>query len=285
MAKSTIQYPDDFLKVYEAFPKVRTRSRVLPYRSWCTLQTRGELVDVNIMLKAIESQKNHPDWQAGFVPMLSTWLNQKQWEAEEYVDMAKEVEAKHKQAKKEAFIERQRTMQEAIYDEKTKKKERLRYNLFKLFALREINYDAPSVYFAELITFSDVDLRCKLSSPSLSDACLICDTFVDVYTLKFKGVTPDTETLERFWHDYKATITVLLFVRHAQGNNIDALPHLVSLTDSDCINMRKVVTYLSDCDKTKAAREQYKIQSFFSPDDWFSMYPVEAVLRLFPEVH
>lgn len=280
------EYPEDFEKVYDAFPKVRTTGRTLPFRSWERLRIAEELPDVSVILAAIDTQKQGPQWQAGFVPMLSTWLNQHRWEAEECVDIARQVESQHQQTKKEAFIERQQATQQSVLEAKRVAYEKLHYNLSKLTALRNISdHKYICEHLCNLLVYNDIILYCKNGNSTLTDAGLICDTLMDVYHLRFKGIQPDTETLTSFWNDYAATITVLLLARHGQGNAIDVLPSLITLSDKDCINMRKVVTQLADIDQTKAIRTQYNIQSFYSPDDWFCMYPIETILKLFPEVH
>ena len=220
--------------------------------------------------------------------MLSTWLNQHRWEAEECVDLAKQVEAQHQQTKKEAFIERQQATQQNVLAQKQIAYEKLHYNLSKLLTIRGMkSHDSISTHLCNVLVYNDIILYYKNGTSILSDVGFICDTILDVYHLRFtsKGVEPDVEALTGFWHDYKATITVLLLARHGQGVSIDVLPHLVTLTEKDCLNMRKVLTVLRDHVQTTQFRSQYNIQSFFTPDDWFCIYPSETILNLFPEVH
>jgi hypothetical protein len=71
-------YSEDFSKVWNVYPKKVGKGGA--YKAWQKIQP-----DVNIVLSAVEEQKQCDQWQRDsgkYIPHLATWLNQRRWEDE-----------------------------------------------------------------------------------------------------------------------------------------------------------------------------------------------------------
>ena len=110
MARKKQDYPADFLAFYQAYPKERHQGYVAPFKSWSSLEKKGELPELSVILKAIEEQKTTRGWLNGYIPMMTTWLNQKRWEAEvQDNSLAKEQAANSKRLQRFAIHRKKRT--------------------------------------------------------------------------------------------------------------------------------------------------------------------------------
>jgi len=81
-------YTDDFQSFYKAYPKKKARDAA--WRAW---QNRnGDRPEIEIILKAIESQKQTEDWKkesGKYIPHPSTWINQGRWADENEIPKQK----------------------------------------------------------------------------------------------------------------------------------------------------------------------------------------------------
>jgi len=71
---------DIFAQFWGAYPKKKSKGRA--QKTWDKLSRQKKLPDINIIISAIEVQKNTLGWQKDngqFVPYPSTWLNNKGW--------------------------------------------------------------------------------------------------------------------------------------------------------------------------------------------------------------
>ena len=71
-------YTDDFQSFYQSYPKKKARDA-----AWKAWQNRnGDRPAIEIILKAIENQKQTEDWKkesGKYIPHPATWLNQGRW--------------------------------------------------------------------------------------------------------------------------------------------------------------------------------------------------------------
>ena len=80
LAKSKIEkrredniYTADFESFWKAYPRHESKSQAM--KSW-----KATKPDLQIVLKAIEIQKQGDQWKRNIIPHASTWLNQRRWE-------------------------------------------------------------------------------------------------------------------------------------------------------------------------------------------------------------
>jgi len=71
------KYSVDFEKFWEAYPNKVGKSYA--FRCWKGIR---HLPKLEVLLQAIEIQKDSEKWQKGYIPNPSTWLNQGRWEDE-----------------------------------------------------------------------------------------------------------------------------------------------------------------------------------------------------------
>ena len=62
MAKKKQDYPADFLAFYQAYPKERHQGYVAPFKCWASLEKKGELPELSVIIKAIDEQKTTRGW-------------------------------------------------------------------------------------------------------------------------------------------------------------------------------------------------------------------------------
>lgn len=76
----SIMYTADFLKFWSSYPRHTSKSTA--FNAFKKIKDRKKLLPQ--MLKAIELEKQSSQWQQGtqFIPLASTWLNQRRWEDE-----------------------------------------------------------------------------------------------------------------------------------------------------------------------------------------------------------
>jgi len=76
--KDTIsKYNVDFEKFWKAYPNKVGKSYA--FKCWKRIKHRPK---IEVLLQAIEIQKDSEKWQKGYIPNPSTWLNQGRWEDE-----------------------------------------------------------------------------------------------------------------------------------------------------------------------------------------------------------
>lgn len=68
-------YTEDFELFWKAYPRHESKSQAM--KSW-----KSTKPDLQIVLKAIEIQKQGEQWKRNIIPHASTWLNQRRWEDE-----------------------------------------------------------------------------------------------------------------------------------------------------------------------------------------------------------
>lgn len=79
--KNTLIYSPEFLKLWECYPKKTGKGKA--YESFNKIGVDEQLLSK--MIDAVNAIKNTNDWQkenGRYIPMLSTWLNQRRWEDE-----------------------------------------------------------------------------------------------------------------------------------------------------------------------------------------------------------
>ena len=69
----------DFEVLWKAYPNHKSGKKK-PKAAFDKIMRDG--MSLHTLIKAVELQKNTRDWKMGFVPHLTTWLNQNRWEAE-----------------------------------------------------------------------------------------------------------------------------------------------------------------------------------------------------------
>lgn len=69
---------ESFSRFWTAYPSKKDKQNAR--LRWLQLEPNAEFVET--ILQAVEAQKNSDDWERGFVPMPSTWLNNRRWEDE-----------------------------------------------------------------------------------------------------------------------------------------------------------------------------------------------------------
>ena len=83
----SINYSDDFLKFWSAYPRHTAKS--VAFASFERIEGHKELLPQ--MLEAVEREKKSKQWQRDngeFIPIASTWLNQRRWEDEDETENA-----------------------------------------------------------------------------------------------------------------------------------------------------------------------------------------------------
>lgn len=86
MTKEEFQHnKEDFVRVklefeetWKLFPRRTAKQKA--WAAWKKLN--GKRPPINVLLEAIEKQKQSRQWQEGIIPHLATWLNQHRWEDE-----------------------------------------------------------------------------------------------------------------------------------------------------------------------------------------------------------
>lgn len=87
--KSDLKYTKNFLLFYDAYPKKQDKEKA--FKSFCKIDPDENLL--NIMIESVQAFKKTDDWKkekGTFVPMPSTWLNNKRWKDEVKVDVGPE---------------------------------------------------------------------------------------------------------------------------------------------------------------------------------------------------
>jgi hypothetical protein len=94
--RKNTHYTEEFLAFYKAYPKKKA-----PDAAWTAWKNRnGTRPPLDIILKAIENQKQSEQWQkesGQFIPYPATWLNQGRWKDEDVtVESSLDLWAKRK---------------------------------------------------------------------------------------------------------------------------------------------------------------------------------------------
>jgi hypothetical protein len=67
----------DFETFYAAYPK--HQGVAAARKKWATLHKAGKLPDIEVILEAIEVQKQSKKWTDGYIPQPARWLNEGCW--------------------------------------------------------------------------------------------------------------------------------------------------------------------------------------------------------------
>jgi hypothetical protein len=89
-------YTSDFLSFWDVYP--RKVGKDAAWKAW--KNRNGSLPEINIIITAIENQKNSDQWlkdSGQYIPNPATWINQGRWE-DELVGEVNQAEANHKWA-------------------------------------------------------------------------------------------------------------------------------------------------------------------------------------------
>jgi hypothetical protein len=281
MAKKKQDYPADFLAFYQAYPKERHQGYVAPFKSWSSLEKKGELPELSVILKAIEEQKTTRGWLNGYIPMMTTWLNQKRWEAEVQDNaLAKEQAEKRKQQRVTAFCNTQEEVITEWYDKLTQWAAYNKYNLLKLAPVFG-GYLHPVV---DTLVLNSITLYIPEPENPLSMPCAILDAFCDIMNLRCKGCNWTEEAVVATCEEYPNTVLMLVCGRYCDSLGIDSLPSHVSITPKESVNLRKLLTHMLDPDVCLLYRERYGYKAFFAPDTWLNAFTPDAILENFQEV-
>ena len=281
MARKKQDYPADFLAFYQAYPKERHQGYVAPFKCWARLEKKGELPELSVILKAIEEQKTTRGWLNGYIPMMTTWLNQKRWEAEvQDNSLAKEQAEKRKQQRVTAFCNTQEEVITEWYDRLTQWAAYNKYNLLKLSPVFG-GYLHPVV---DAIVLNSITLYIPEPENPLSMPCAILDAFCDIMNLRYKGCNWTEEAVVATCEEYPNTVLMLVCGRYCDSLGIDSLPSHVSITPKESVNLRKLLTYMLDPDVCLLYRERYGYKAFFAPDTWLNAFTPDAILENFQEV-
>lgn len=281
MAKKKQDYPADFLAFYQAYPKERHQGYVAPFKSWSSLEKKGELPELSVILKAIEEQKTTRGWLNGYIPMMTTWLNQKRWEAEvQDNSLAKEQAEKRKQQRVTAFCNTQEEVITEWYGKLTQWAAYNKYNLLKLAPVFG-SYLHPVV---DTLVLNSITLYIPEPENPLSMPCAILDAFCDIMNLRCKGCNWTEEAVVATCEEYPNTVLMLVCGRYCDSLGIDSLPSHVSITPKESVNLRKLLTHMLDPDVCSLYRERYGHKAFFAPDTWLNAFTPDAILENFQEV-
>lgn len=80
--KRYVSYPAEFEKFWAEYPN-RKCGKTNTFKSWKRLN--GDKPEIDTLLKILDAHKKSTDWQKNngqFIPMATTWLNQRRWDAE-----------------------------------------------------------------------------------------------------------------------------------------------------------------------------------------------------------
>lgn len=278
------EYPLDFMRFYQVYPKSRHAGYVLPFRSWESLRKKNELPDIDTIISAVEAQKKTKQWIDGFVPMMSTWLNQHRWEANIVDnDLKEEHETNTKQQVQDEFVNQQQTLNREILANKVTERDRLVYNITKFIKHSDTKLVGDIAnYFGDIISYDDVTFYANSESSVLQTPALIHDCLVDVCGLRNKGNS--LERLQYVFDNYRNVLLITLFVRYCDGAACDILPKIVKFSLLEIANARKLVHVLCTPEKCNDFRTRFNLKPYFNTDSWLLSVTPEVVLRPFPEL-
>lgn len=281
MAKKKQDYPADFLAFYQAYPKERHQGYVAPFKCWSSLEKKGELPELSVIIKAIDEQKTTRSWLSGYIPMMTTWLNQKRWEAEvQDNSLVKEQAAKAKQQKVVAFCDTQAEVITEWHERLVQRAAYYKYNLLKLAPFCG-TYLYPVV---DTLVFNNITLYIPEPESPVSIPCAILDAFCDLMNLRCKGIDWTEEAVTATCREYPNTVLMLVCGRYCDSLGIDSLPGCVTITPNESMNLRKLLTRMLDPEVCSLYRERYGHKAFFAPDTWLNAFTPDAILENFQEV-
>lgn len=262
------KYSEDFLLFYKAYPKDRHQGYVKPFQAWERLRKKGVLPPIDVIVSAVEHQKKTRQWLSGYIPMMTTWLNQQRWEAaieensiqkEAKRRQTSELDAETKQIREERFTEREEELS------------RIKYNSSKMHA-----YDLELVgSVARFFIFRGSTIY----SPNVMfpfESC-VADVITDLVMLRTKG----TISTELTWlHDFNTTLVLALFCRHSDSFSMDELVHL-PVSDKENSILSKILPALAIPDLCAAYRSKYSYKTFVPIEEWAAVVDVFDVLSVF----
>jgi hypothetical protein len=278
------EYPLDFVRFYQAYPKCRHAGYVLPYRSWVALEKKHELPSIEVLIKSIEAQKKTRQWIDGFVPMMSTWLNQQRWEANIVDnDVKDEHEFNVKNQEQSEYVQQQQTLNREVLALKQVERDRLVYNINKFIRCADTKLVGDIAnYFGDIIAYNDVTFYVNTESSVFQVPAIIYDVLVDVCGLKSKS--NDLSTLNYIFDNYRATLLLTLFVRYCDGVSFEIMPKLLTFSTLELANLRKLLHTLCTPDKCNGFRVKYGLKPYYTPDTWLLAVSPDIALKPFAEV-
>jgi hypothetical protein len=281
MARKKQEYPAEFLAFYQAYPKERHQGYVAPFRSWASLVKKGELPELAVLLKAIEEQKATRSWLSGYIPMMTTWLNQKRWEAEvQDNSLVKEQAARVRQQKVVQFCDTQSGVITEWTAKLRQQADYYKYNLWKLapFGASYLHY------VIDTIVFNGITLYIPEPESSVSLPCAVLDAFCDIMNLRCKGGSWTEGDIVSITEEYPNTVLILVCGRYCDSLGIDSLPYHVSISPKESVNLRKLLSLMLDPDACASYRVKYGYKAFFKSDTWLRAFSADAILENFQEV-
>jgi len=273
------EYPLDFVTFYKAYPKCRHEGYVLPYRSWERLVKNDELPPIEKILKAVEHLKTTRKWIEGFVPMMSTFLNQRQWESSVVDDdLAKEIQKQEVNEKKQAFISAQQALNQEWLKSKESRYQYIKYNTEKLLGCSPERLGD----FIKYIVYNDI---CLAAEDSMGIPCMVKDLLVDCHT-KAIGKNTALVSAELDWllTNYFWTIMLCLLIRHSDSNGIDIFSKTVKFNEKECLNTRRILHILANDKACEQFRKDNGYKGYIPASEWLLAFKVDDVLMQYNEV-
>jgi len=266
--KLQAQYSADFLAFYQAYPKDRHQGYVKPFQSWERLRKKGVLPPIDVIISAIEHQKTTRQWLSGYIPMMTTWLNQQRWEAA-IEENSIQKEAKRKRTSE--LDEETKKIREERFAEREEEISRIKYNSSKMHS-----YDLELVgSIAQFFIFRGNTIY----FPNVMfpfESC-ISDVITDLLMLRTKG---ETSTELGWLNEYTTTLILALFCRHSDSFSIDALVQL-PVADKENSILNKILPALAIPDLCAAYRSKYSYKTFVPIEEWAAVVDVFDVLNMF----
>ena len=281
MARKKQDYPADFMAFYQAYPKERHQGYVAPYKRWCLLEKHGRLAPIEVILAAVEAQKQTRQWIDGYIPMMTTWLNQQRWEAK-IEDGALQREQRELARAKEdaAFCDAQRLVVDKWNTRLATRASYYKYNLAKLLPVGAGHLGDT----VDTIVLHGATLYVPDSHDGMSLVCAVADAYNDFMTLRFKALNWTQEASKTTLDEFPNAVLLTLVGRYGGAFEVDLLPSVVTISVMEGIYLRNVLHRLCDPSLCTAYRAKHGYKPFFPTDTWLMAFSVDALLERFNEV-
>ncbi len=262
------KYPPEFIQFYYAYPKNRQQGYVAPFRSWLKLAMAGELPPLDTLLDAIDKAKKSEHWsEPKYIPMMTTWLNQKRWEAKNvnHSEVANEMR----------FLADKETQQVVAAETVAGKNEqiaKLVYNITKFLPYDEKLIESIIRFFIE----RDVTFYIN-TDPFFAIEYVFIDAIDDIVFAKLKTDNFKVEDANQIIGEYFSTIVSLILCRYCDCDSAELVKEL-PFNEKESLHLRKVLKSFTDADTCERLRVKYNIRAVLNHDSWLLAFTPDEFL-------